>query len=251
MIVVWFRYLLEALLNPFLICLILFTLSLLWLCFRRDNRIVRGGLLLSLLGLILFSTRWLPDLLITQLENQYVVVTTANPAISWIVVLGGGHSDKGGVPANDELSSASIVRLVEGVRLYRQLPKATLLLSGGSGYVGKTSEAAYLAILASWFAIPANKLVLETDSINTADEAVAIKKMVHDDFFYLVTSAIHMPRAMALCKQQGLHPVAAPTDFSYNNGRSMYLPNFHNLAHTNAALHEILGLYWARMRGEA
>ena len=245
------RHLIEALFNPFFITLLLLAVSLLMLFVRGDSRLVRGGLLLSLLSFILFSTRWFPDTLTTVFEHQYAVVNQANPAISWIVVLGGGHEDRINLPANDELFAASITRLVEGVRLYRQMPKAKLVLSGGSGYVGNTSEAAYLAILASWFAIPSSDLVLELDSVNTADEAVFIKKIVHEESFYLVTSAYHMRRAMALCLKQGLHPVAAPTDFSVNHSAIAYIPDPRNLVHTNTVWHEMLGLIWAKVRGLA
>lgn len=249
MMMVCLRELLEGLLNPYFLSLLLLVFAVLLCCLKKGKRFVRIGLLLSLFGFLLCSTPWFPNALINHLEKQYPVVNTINPDMAWIVILGGGHDDRGNVPANDELSSASIVRLVEGARLHRLLPRAKLVLSGGCGHVGNISEASYLATLASWLSIPTHLVILEDHSVNTADEALAIKKIVHDDPFYLVTSATHMPRAMFLFKQQGLNPIASPTDFTHDHRRAEYIPNGYNLAHTQTAWHEILGICWAKLHG--
>lgn len=253
MIAAHLRHWFEVILNPFFLSILLLALSIGWLWVRGDGFMVRSGLVLSLVGFLLFSTGWLPATITSFFEKKYAIVTTVNPDIHWVVVLGGGHRAEGiGIPANDELSAASIARLVEGVRLYRQMDKAKLLLSGGAGTLGTTTEAFYLGTVASWFKIPVSDIVLETGSFNTADEAVAIKDIVHNEPFYLVTSAIHMPRAMALCLQQGLHPTAAPTSHSFYwetaNWATIALPNYVNLAHTSTAWHEVLGLVWGKVR---
>lgn len=248
-----FRYLFAAILNPFFLSLLLMALSIIWLWLDGDSRLVRGCLLLSFMMFFLFSTGWVPSMIMNAFEKQNTIVTEPNPAIHWVVVFGGGH-DAGNVPANDVLTSESITRLVEGVRLYRQLPRAKLLLSGGALRSTETiSEAAYLARIVSWFDIPKNNIVLETDSFNTADEAVALKQIVHHEPFYLVTSAVHMPRAMALCRQQGLSPIAAPADFMSLHANKCwedkYLPNPKNFNYSNTAWHEVLGLVWGKLRG--
>ena len=250
------RYFFAAIVNPFFISFLLLALAIAWLLICGDSRLVRSFLLLSFIGFLSFGTGWLPAALITAFEAQYPIVLKANTDIHWVVVLGGGHhAQRVGVPANDLLSSASIDRLVEGVRVYRQLPASKLLLSGGAMRPMETiSEASYLASIVSWFDVPINDIVLETESNNTADEAVAIKKIVDKESFYLVTSAVHMPRAMALCRQQGLNPIAAPTDFmsmyaSDSRWEDIYLPNANNLAESSTAWHEVLGLVWGRLRG--
>ncbi|CEK09926.1 YdcF family protein [Legionella hackeliae] len=242
------RHLLEMLLNPYLICLVLLAVFLVILWLRRANRLVCWGLTLVLVLFIIFSTGWLPQTLTRSLEDRYPVITKVDPTIHWVVVLSGGQSEINDKPINAQLNSASIKRLLEGVRLLRQLPKAQLLLSGG-GYGFERPEAFRLAELASWFSIPQSKMVLEITSINTADQAKAIKSFVKEEPFYLVTSAIHMRRSMALCLAQGLRPIAAPTDFTYfwNDERlgKIYLPNPYNLFYLSIALHEVLGGWWA------
>ena len=251
-----FRYFFAAILNPFFIGFMLLAISIAWLFIAGDRRLVRVGLLLSLIIFLILGTGWLPARLVAMLEQQYAIVSQANPDVHWIVVLGGGHNtEHAGVPPNDLLSSESMARLVEGVRLYRQLPQAKLLLSGGAMRPMETiAEATYLANIVSWFDIPKRDVVLETDSFNTADEAEEIEKIVHTEPCYLVTSAIHMPRAMALFRQQGLHPIAAPTDnmllrMNDNRWEDNYLPNARNMLRTQSTWHEVLGLIWGKCRG--
>ncbi|PJD95854.1 MAG: hypothetical protein CK426_06855 [Legionella sp.] len=238
----------ELLLNPFFLLLLLLVGSV-WLIKKQK----REKALLLLIGscclLMGFSTGWLPRFLTTHLETANPIVQTVNPDIHWVVVLGGGHSERSGFPANDLLTQASIKRLIEGVRLFRALPKARLILSGG-GTKQEFSEAALLAQLSHWFAIPSQQIILEDSSSNTQAQAKALAAIVGKEPFYLVTSAIHMPRAVWLCQQQGLHPIAAPTDYTLfwqqDNNVKLFIPNAYNVYYFNIAMHELLGQWWAR-----
>jgi uncharacterized SAM-binding protein YcdF (DUF218 family) len=241
------RHLIEFVVNPFFICFLLLALSLLFVWRGTYLTLVRRTLLLVCLVLLVISTGWLPRYMTHTLESQYPVVTEIDPKVQWIVVLSGGQSTVNGMPANDLLSSASIKRLVEGVRLLRLLPDAKLVLSGG-GSTGEQPEALLLAQLAQWFAISREQIVLEKESINTADQARELAALVKDEPFYLVTSAVHMPRSMALCQKQGLHPIAAPTDFTFfwntENWAKLVIPNPYNVTYFSIALHEVLGRIW-------
>lgn len=249
------RHLLEAVLNPFVITLAVFLVLLILLIYKGYTPIIRNGLIVVFVLLLLMSTGWLPKALTRHLESQYPVVTQADPTVHWIVVLGGGMTERPNIPPNAILGPVSLDRLIEGVRLYRQLPAAKLLLSG-RGYDSTVPEAKRLSEVVTWFDIPASNIVLETISDNTAEEARAIKPMVKEEPFYLVTSAIHMPRAMALFKAHGLHPIAAPTDFTFYRGEQhkegAWLPKPVNLYHLTVALHEVAGnlrnyfLYWTK-----
>ena len=245
----------EAVSNPFFVCMLIVAISVASLWLRGNTRAVRWGLLGSVLSLWIISTPWVPGKLVQWLEAPYPVVDSPQLRVHWIVVLGGGHHDETDrLPANDALSLASVHRLVEGVRLYQQMPNSTLIVSGGAGRRGGVSEAAYLAEIAQWFGIPKQNIVLETVSFNTAEEALAIKPIVKHDPFYLVTSALHMRRALALCQRQGLQPIAAPTSHSYYGERipkwEWILPNAGHLASMSAAWHEVLGMVFERIRGD-
>lgn len=245
------RHSLELMLNPFFLLFLLLLCSLLLV--RKNKRAGRGLLALCLGIVLLFSTGFIPRQLTSCLESSYPVVNKPNPNIKWVVVLGGGHFAIEGLSANNLLSGASIKRLVEGVRLFEQLPKGRLLLSGG-GETKHYSEAVLLQQLSRWFAVPAEKITLEDRALNTEEQAKALVSFLHKEPFYLVTSAIHMPRSMFLCQQQGLNPIAAPTDYTlYWNDRNqtkMLIPNAVNFYYFNIAMHELLGRSWALLRNK-
>jgi len=70
-----------------------------------------------------------------------------------------------------------------------------------------------------------------------------------------VTSAFHMPRAVALFRKVGLRPVPAPADYEIKRSRETgitpetFQPHADNFKRTEKAAYEYLGLVWARLRG--
>lgn len=246
------RHSIELLVNPFFICLLILGIFSVFLCRGSYPRLLRIAIPTIFILLLIMSTGWVPRWLTRQLESQYPIIVSGHPAVKWIVVLSGGQSRVTGMPANDLLFGSSLKRLVEGVRLLRTIPAAKLVLSGGNT-TGGTAEALVLNQVAGWFAIPEPQIVLEVQSTNTADQARELVALLHDQPFYLVTSAIHMPRAMVLFQQHGLHPIAAPTDFTFfwesDDLEKIWIPNTYNMSYFSIALHELLGKAWALVSG--
>ncbi|MDE3208837.1 MAG: YdcF family protein, partial [Pseudomonadota bacterium] len=202
--------------------------------------------------LILFALGLEPvaDAVVYPLEHLYpsldgvrLQVLRLHPPY-WIVVLGNGHSDRQDVPALQLLNGTSLARLAEGLRLQRALPGSHLLLSGGSPLSGQ-AEAPVLEQAARELGANRNTLTIEDQSLDTADEARDVKLLVKDAPFVLVTSAVHMPRAMALFRHLGMKPIPAPTGFLGNPSAGLldrYFPRSENLVVVQVALHEYLGL---------
>ena len=94
-------------------------------------------------------------------------------------------------------------------------------------------------------------IILESKSADTEDQARLVKPIVGKGRIVLVTSAVHMPRAMALFRKAGMEPVPAPVDYLQNNSRGprRYLPHAFWLAKSEAALNECLGMAWSTLRG--
>ncbi|HVQ36353.1 MAG TPA: ElyC/SanA/YdcF family protein [Pyrinomonadaceae bacterium] len=214
-----------------------------------------GGLLLIFLGYGI-STNWL----LKPLERQYQPIlrveslTAQNPEpIKWIVVLGGGGSFSSQLPSPSQLSNASLTRLIEGIRLHRQLPGSKLILSEGnifeSGPVGEI-----MGQVAQDLGVDKADLVMETQSQDTEAQATLMLPLVGSERFILVTSASHMPRSMALFRKQGLNPIAAPTDFESVSAESWrpsaLYPSAGGLRKAELAIHEYVGLAWAKLRGK-
>jgi uncharacterized SAM-binding protein YcdF (DUF218 family) len=239
------KHFVEAIINPYFVCLCLLLVTLVMVWIGYDRKSIKLLLSCAVIGLLIISTPFLPRWLMHSVEKRYAIIGNPDNDIRWIVVLSGGRADVNSYPENAQLYSATIKRMVEGIRLYRQLPHAKLLLSGG-GYTPNLTEAEGLKLLARWFGIPLADIIIEKQSKTTKEQANNIKKMIGDVPFYLVTSAYHMPRAMFLFEYIGARPIAAPTDFFlyWDDERFVkkIMPSGQNIVATSVLLHELLGI---------
>ena len=175
-----------------------------------------------------------------------------NKEVRWIVVLGGGSREDKALTPEDRLGDASLKRLLEGVRLSRLLPQARLVLSGGD-YQGISPDALTMQQVALDQGVTRDRIMLETVSWDTTDQAKFLRVRLGKAPFYLVTSAGHMPRAMRMFIRSGTQPIAAPTDF-----RAVwtpfqvtdFFPQAGALVNTESAFYEYLGLCWGLVRGQ-
>ena len=238
---------------PFCLALVLLGLLLLWLTRRQ-----RAGRWLATLGavaLLLLGYGFVSNRLLEGLERQHAPVTDVSATagrVRWVVVLGGGSSADEGLPAVMRLSEGSLARLVEGVRLQRQLPGSRLLLSGGAVF-GSDPDAETMRALAVGLGVSPAALDLDTVSPDTETQAEVVRARLGAEEFYLVTSASHMPRALALFRKAGTHPLPAPTHFHPQKSNSLapadFFPSSGGLGRAEAAAYEYLGLAWAKVRG--
>lgn len=216
-LVVLFKHM-EFIFTPFtLFIFTIFGLILYCTSFIK-NRILYFAFIFLSVAILFINTGVLSSWLYFRLAHQYPVVLHPDHQIQWVVVLGGGHHLKVlNVPANQTLNSATIRRFLEGIRLYNALPNAQLIFSGGHFLATKVddTDAQQMNNLAKLLDIASKSFILEPFSYNTAEEAREIKKWVKNAPFYLVTSAVHMPRSMAIFKKIGLTPIAAPADYPY------------------------------------
>jgi uncharacterized SAM-binding protein YcdF (DUF218 family) len=229
----------------------------LWLGFlgvylwKRNPRSRTGPFLIStgLLLLLVFSLPITGWLLLWGLESKAGPYASPqeleDKGIKNIVVLSGSRRT-GPRPVTDRLNCASVARTLEGLRLWKKKPEASLHLSGGS-MLKKNSVAQAMADFSRFSGVPDNALVLEAESWNTEDQAELLKERLGKKPFALITSASHMPRSLALFKKQGLNPVPCPTDFNtvdLDFGVERFIPGAKGLSMSQKALHEYMGLAW-------
>lgn len=247
---------------PLSICLEILLLGLVLLWFTRKQRAGKIVVALGTFLLLLFSSDLFANFILRPLEYRYPPVTDVSPgesgtqniftSIKWIVVLSGGKISDPDIPAASQLLSASIIRLVESIQLHRELPGSKLILSGG-GVLSSISEGKILAQVAQALGVNPQELVTETESKDTEDQARSIGKIVGQDRFILVTSASHMPRALALFRKQGMQPLPYPVGHLVI-GRNVDLvslfPSAENLYKCQIAAYEYLGWIWSKLRGQ-
>lgn len=210
-------------------------------------------LILGISFLFLFSCSPFAFVILRPLESQYrpVAQSEIQKDIKWVVVLGGGSRASNWLTPQDRLGEASLRRLLEGMRLCSYLPEGHLVLSGGD-YRGLSSDARVMRQVALQLGRPSAGLVLEESSWDTQDQARLVKKKLGQEPFYLVTSASHMPRSMALFRKAGTRPLAAPTDFHAvwePLSLTSLFPQVGALNNTERAFYEYLGFLWGRVKG--
>jgi uncharacterized SAM-binding protein YcdF (DUF218 family) len=218
---------------------ILLVLVAYWL--KNNNH--KMFIVVSLLGIVLFllcSTSYLPKIAINSVEKKFTPIKLSQIDTSktyYIYVLGSGVTLDPRLPASMKLSSTSLVRLVEGIRIYNYLDHVTLVTS--AAIKGKSISQAKLSkeAAASLGVKEQNIQMLETPT-STLEEAKAFKvQFGTNKNLILVTSALHMPRAVEIFSDQGIKVLPAPTEYLYKAGSKSYngitLPSFASLELTN------------------
>lgn len=245
----------SALLAPLSLVLIAVIVALvLWFLNRRRGAGYSLGVALVLF--LVFSSEPFARLILTPLEARYEPLHDMEQVrdVRWVLVLGSGASDMVEHPATTRLSGIAGLRLTEGLRIHRELPGSTLVLSGGTVFGDEPSATVMSRAAVSLGANP-QRIRIHPNPRNTYEEARLVWEAIGDEPFILVTSASHMPRAMLLSHKAGVNPIPAPTAIRTATSRSAndpayYLPSANALEMTERAFHEYMGIAWAWLRGQ-
>ena len=144
-------------------------------------------------------------------------------------------------------------RFLASLDLYRAGKAPRLLFTGGASPFrpGQPPEGQRYLQEARQLGIPAAAMASTPPVLNTADEAVAIRRLLpaRQSRVLLVTSAFHMRRAQRLFERQGLQVLPFPVDFQAR-GRwagplwrdpTQWLPSAGALDNSSRAMRELLG----------
>jgi uncharacterized SAM-binding protein YcdF (DUF218 family) len=173
--------------------------------------------------------------------------------VKYIVVLGGSQICDPAVTTASQFHPYFLVRLIEGIHLYRQIPGSKLILSGGNDEYEPSTNAELMKRMALSLGVKKEDILLEDRSKNTYEEVKIIKDMVGKEKIILVTSAAHMPRSMALFKKFGMQSIAAPTNHLSKKYHKIppdeFFPKADNLKKSEVAFYEYLALIKEKLAG--
>ncbi len=222
------------------------------------RRRAAGALLAAIAAALLLALGygWLCDGGLRELESRHPPLADAGPhrGIKWVVVLGGGLVSDPALPVTGQLTEGSQLRVIEGIRLYRQLAGAKLLLSGGPVF-NDVPESRAMAGLAVSLGVPGGDIVQDSVALDTEAEARVVARMVGGDSVILVTSAAHMPRSVALFARAGVSCLPGPANHlvrrppRFNPDR--LFPGSGAFRRAEVFLHERIGMAWSKLRGRA
>jgi uncharacterized SAM-binding protein YcdF (DUF218 family) len=197
---------------------------------------------------------WLLAWSITTANQPLRTVVGADGATA-VVMLGGGSRN---VQAEGQqlsyVNNPSALRAIETARVYHLLGDPLVIVSGGVTDRKKGAAPESVAYQAAMHAlgVPAERVISESESRNTREEAVILTRMLRDrhiDRFVLVTSPLHMRRSLAAFAAQGLHPVASPAPLRQDSRSAPFplLPDDGSLDVGNDAIYEWFAsaYYWA------
>lgn len=241
-------------------------LVLLGLIFIRKPKVARVFILLSLLVLFLSGNRWLSYSLARTLEWRYLP-TASSVSAPAIVVLGGGTESNLPPRQAVEVNSAGD-RMIHAADLYHTGAAPLLILSGGNVEWMDSlanSPAADMRQILEKLDVPDSAMVLQTKSQNTHEDAVYSSEILREkgiSRIILVTSAMHMPRSVALFEKLGIEVIPSPIDFTITEDGwnrtfspnletflTNILPNSSAIGLTTTAMKEYIGLITYRLQG--
>lgn len=219
--------------------------------------LVAFGLFWLLLWSLPESSFWLQS----GLERRFAQrVASDYPRVDAIVVLGGGiEGDRHGWRIGPHLLPAAD-RIWFAARLFRAGRAPLMILSGGASEWSASAqpEAQAMATFLDALGVPQSALLLEEHSRNTWENGYFTNVLMHQHGIHrilLVTSALHMARAVAVFHKLGIDAVPAPTDFEALPPRGPWLlrwtPDVNALDGSSRAIKEYLGLWIYRLRGMA
>jgi len=242
------KKLIASFLMPFPLFLIFMGIGL-FFWYRGYQGRAKIFFIFSLTWISLLSYPPFSSLLLKPLENKHSKFCTSERNLHYIHVLGNEHTTNPSLPLSSELGLVSLARVNEGVVIYKSHPNMKLIFSGYGG-LDSISNARKNAQMAIALGVnPKDIIILELPK-DTAEEAIASKKIVGSEPIILVTSASHMIRASSLFRKHGINVIEAPTDFQVKKEiELLQFPSSTGLAYTEAAFHEYLGLIWGKLRG--
>lgn len=224
------------------------------------RRLPRTGKIMLVTGfslLVLASLPFVANFNLRLLEGDKALSAEglAQPSADAIVILCGGRNFQAPeYNGEDTLSRLPLVRARYGAFLHRQT-KLPILVTGGNVYTTTTTSEAELMrqTLVEDFNVPVHWM--ETNSRTTWENAVFSKPILEQaniNRIYLVTTAMHMPRARMVFEAAGLNVIPAPTDFIGDGGDVPvfinFLPSSDALQNNYFFMHELLGILWYKLR---
>lgn len=233
--------------------------------FRKKEKTERI-LLTSAVGLLIFFT--LPSTFTVAIgmwckgfESGYSSNVPDGKSYTYGVVLGGfGTWDqKRERPEFGENAD----RLFEGIRLYKEKKINKLVLaSDGSNRTapdGKWTEGNPLMMreYICNLGVQSKDLIFENTALTTHENATTIKQLLHltptnhtKDDILLITSALHMRRAVLAFEQEEINVTPYTTDCSFEGQLviSSWIPSLRTGHNWQSLIHEIIGFYVYKIR---
>jgi uncharacterized SAM-binding protein YcdF (DUF218 family) len=224
----------------------------------RYTRLASWLIVTSLVLIAVAGLSPLGNALILPLEQRFPPWDASRGPPAGIVILGGAITEdvsaaRGAVALNDAAE-----RITVGAELARRYPEARIVFSGGSNALifDDGVEAGFAVEELKALGVEPDRIAAEEQSRNTIENAVFSRLIANPkpgEHWLLVTSAYHMPRAIAAFRAAGFAVEAYPVDWRTRGPIDAMRPFASlgdGLRRTDTAVREWIGLLAYRLSGK-
>jgi uncharacterized SAM-binding protein YcdF (DUF218 family) len=226
------------------------------LLLTRFRRLASWLIVTSLVLIALAGYSPLGHILILPLEDRFPPWNPAQGPPDGIVVLGGAIAPAISLARGVVALNGSAERITAAAELARRYPNARIIFSGGTAALFQGALEAPLAVKEfEALGVAHERITAEEQSRNTIENAVFSRLLAQPkpgEHWLLVTSAFHMPRAIAAFRAAGFPVEAYPVDWRTRgpiDAAAPFVSFTDGLRMTDLALHEWLGLLVYRLTG--
>lgn len=200
------------------------------------------------IGILLISSGFIPKQLCQRLQNEYVAISEPNWAKNNAIILLGGGVEK--LPINHTTQPSVLVysRINKATQLYRSCLKTnnncTVIISGGATFNTGETEALVYAKELIQLGVKQQDILLESKSLNTYQNVYYTRNLIdkgHFDKLFLVTSGLHLKRALLYYADFNIRAYPCASDYSTTIVPYGFSIGY-NFALTDFAIHEYMGI---------
>jgi len=222
---------------------------------RWGRTLVAIAAALYLIGGILPLSTWLT----LPLEQRFSRPDLSGAEVTGIIVLGGAEDARVSAGRHTHAINESGERITEAAALALRYPHAKIVFTSNSARFGKmrTTGAEAANQIFRDLGIAQDRLIPENASHNTWENALYSKRLVNPEpgqRWLLVTSASHMPRAVAVFRKVGFPVEPWPVDYRTAGPGDAWKPfeaPTEGLKRLEMAVHEWVGLIAYRLMGRS
>ncbi len=203
---------------------------------------------------------WSPlgNILILPLEQRFPPWNASRGPPTGLVILGGAVTPDVSAARGTVALNEAAERVTAAAELARRYPDARIIYSGGSNAMlaERIAEAPFAVQQLESLGVAHDRITAEEQSRNTIENAVFSRLIAQPkpgERWLLITSAYHMPRAIAVFRAAGFAVEAYPVDWRTRGWIDASRPFgslSEGLRRTDEAAHEWIGLMGYRLTGK-
>jgi len=217
---------------------------------RLSDGLLGAGFASFILFAILPTGYWLME----RLEQRFPSPARLPDDVRHIVVLAGAERVSAAARTGRPQYTGAAERVIEGAVLARRFETADVWILGGvRDPRSPLADIDWTAMTWREIGVPAARIRKIDHTLDTCRNAEGFAARQAQGTALLVTSAFHMPRSVACFRAYGARVIPYPVDFQnepFGGWRDLFSPNLSaNMARTDTALHEWIGLGYYRLRG--